>query len=209
MPSPPQLRMDLATFAMMALHVSLYRTSPNCSRSTWCAVTTLLRSQGTILSTYCRSRTFVRGRHNIVASGRQVFPLIGVADLEPGDLLGVADAPLLLIPLSALQQRTQAAGAHPGQASHSQVSVVASSTDAEGIAPAVPPPSPTLMECLNPAQRSAFRRVWARLPPHLREIAFDLHASGWDPPAIEHLEDVLWDSPDRSPPRRRSLGPAP
>ena len=34
---------------------------------------------------------------------------------EPGDLVGVADAPLLRIPLSALQHPTQAAGPHPGQ----------------------------------------------------------------------------------------------
>ena len=60
----------------------------------------------------------------------------------------------------------------------------------------MPPPSPTLMERLNPAQRSAFLRVWARLPPHLREIAFDSHDPGWDPPAIEQLGDVLCDFPD-------------
>ena len=70
------------------------------------------------------------------------------------------------------------------------------STDAEGIAPAVPPFSPTPMERLNPAQRSAFPRVWARLPPYLREIAFDLHDPGWDPPAIEQLGDVLCNVPD-------------
>ena len=118
------------------------------------------------------------GHEHFVASGRQVLPLIGVADLEPGDLVGVADAPLLRIPLGALQHPTQAAGPHPGQTSDSQVSAVASSTDTGGIAPAVPPPLPTLMERLNPAQRSAFIRVWARLQPHLREIAFDLHDPG-------------------------------
>ena len=31
---------------------------------------------------------------HFVASGRQVLPLTGVADLEPGDLVGVAHAPL-------------------------------------------------------------------------------------------------------------------
>ena len=120
-----------------------------------------------------------------------MLPLIGVADLEPGDLVGFADAPLLRIPLGALHHPIQAAGPHPGQTSDSQVSAVASSTDTEGIAPAVPPPSPTLTERLNPAQRSAFLRVWARLPPHLREIAFDLHDPGWDPPTIEQPGDVL------------------
>ena len=52
------------------------------------------------------------------------------------------------------------------------------------------------MERLNPAQRSAFLRVWAQLPPHLREIAFDLNDPGWDPSAIEQLGDVLCDFPD-------------
>ena len=33
-------------------------------------------------------------QEHFVASGRQVLPLTGVADLEPGDLVGVADAPL-------------------------------------------------------------------------------------------------------------------
>ena len=60
----------------------------------------------------------------------------------------------------------------------------------------MPPLLPALMERLNPAQRSAFLRVWARLPPHLREIAFDLRDPGWDPPAIEQLGDVLCDFPD-------------
>ena len=100
------------------------------------------------------------------------------------------------IPLGALQHPIKAAGPHPGQTSDSQVSAVASPTGAEGIVPAVPSPSPTLMERLNPVQRSAFLRVWARLPPHLREIAFDLHDPGWDPPTIEQLGDVLCDFSD-------------
>ena len=99
------------------------------------------------------------GQKHFVASGRQVLPLIGVADLEPGDLVGAADDPLSRIPLGALHHPTQAAGPHPGQTSDSQVSAVATSTDAEGIAPAVPSPSLTLVERFNPAQRSAYLRV--------------------------------------------------
>ena len=52
------------------------------------------------------------------------------------------------------------------------------------------------MARLNPARRSAFLRVWARLLAHLREIAFNLHDPGWDPPAIEQVGDVLCDLPD-------------
>ena len=52
----------------------------------------------------------------------------------------------LRIPLGALQHPIQAAGAHPGQTLDSQVSTIAKSTDAERVAPAVPPPSPTLIK---------------------------------------------------------------
>ena len=41
-------------------------------------------------------------RH-FVASGRQIIPLVGVSNLEPADLLGVAHAPLMCVPLDALQ----------------------------------------------------------------------------------------------------------
>ena len=125
-----------------------------------------------------------------------MLPLIGVADLEPGALVGVADAPCLRVLLGALQHPIQATGPHPGQTSDSQVSAVACWRDEQGIAPVVPPPSPTLMKRLNPAQCSAFLRVWARLPTHLREIAFDLHDPGWDPPTIEQLGGVLCDVSD-------------
>ena len=121
---------------------------------------------------------FISGQKHFVASGRQVLPLIGVADLEPGDLVGVADAPFVRVSLGALQHTTHAAGPHPGQTLDSQVSAVARSPDTEGAAPAVPLPSPALMERLNPAQRSVFLCVWAPLSPHLREMAFDLHDPG-------------------------------
>ena len=39
---------------------------------------------------------------HFVASGQQVLPLAGVADLEPGDILGVAHAPLMRVPLDVL-----------------------------------------------------------------------------------------------------------
>ena len=55
------------------------------------------------------------GQKHFVASGRQVLPLIGVAELEPGYLVGVADSPLLRILLGALQHPIKAAGPHPGQ----------------------------------------------------------------------------------------------
>ena len=131
------------------------------------------------------------GQKHFVSSRRQVLPLTGVADLGPGDLVGVADVPLLLVPLRALQHITHATRPHPGQTSDSQVSAVVRSPDTEVAAPAVPSPPPAQLERLNSSQRSSFPYVWARHPPHLQEIAFDLHDPGWDPPAIEKLGDVL------------------
>ena len=68
-------------------------------------------------------------QEHFVASGRQVLPLTGVADLEPGDLVGVAHAPLLRVPLDASQHVTHAAEPHPGQTADCQVSAVTSSPD--------------------------------------------------------------------------------
>ena len=138
-----------------------------------------------------------------------MLPLTGVADLEPGDLVGVADAPLWCVPLGALQHLTHAAGPHPGQTSNSQVSAVARSPDTEGIAPAVPLPSPALMERLNPAQRSAFLCVWTRLPLHLLEIASDLHDLGWDPRPSNNWGMCSATFLTCSPPPRRILSPVP
>ena len=40
-------------------------------------------------------------QEHFVSSGRQMLPLIGVADLKPGDLVGIAHAPLLRFPRNA------------------------------------------------------------------------------------------------------------
>ena len=45
-------------------------------------------------------------QEHFVASGRQVIPLTGFEDRKPGDLVGVALAPLLRVPLDALQHHT-------------------------------------------------------------------------------------------------------
>lgn len=42
---------------------------------------------------------------HFVVSGRQVLPVTGVADLEPGDLVGVAHSPLLRVPLDNCNTR--------------------------------------------------------------------------------------------------------
>ena len=44
-----------------------------------------------------------------------MIPFKGVADFEPGKVVGVADPLLLRVPLGALQHPTHAAGPHLGQ----------------------------------------------------------------------------------------------
>ena len=114
-------------------------------------------------------------QEHFVASGRQVLRLSGAADLESGDLVGVAHAPLLRVPLNALQHADQAAEPHPGQTAERQLSAGTSSPATGEAASAATWPSPALLERLKQDQRSSFLRVWDRLPPHLWEIAFDLH----------------------------------
>ena len=51
---------------------------------------------------------------HLVGSGRQVLPFVGVADLEPGELLRVAHAPLVLAPLDTLQHNSRVTGPYFG-----------------------------------------------------------------------------------------------
>ena len=67
------------------LEVNLVRSNGSPALTGHCLVDTL--PQPGILSM----------QEHFVASGRQVLPLTGVADLEPGDLVGVAHAPLLSV----------------------------------------------------------------------------------------------------------------
>ena len=45
--------------------------------------------------------SFLSTQEHFVAAGRQLLPLTGVADLDPGDLVGVAHSPLFSVPLGA------------------------------------------------------------------------------------------------------------
>ena len=58
-----------------------------------------------------------------------MLPLTGVADLEPGDLVGVVHPPLLRLPLDTLQHAARATEPHSGQTAGYQVSSVTSLLD--------------------------------------------------------------------------------
>ena len=84
-------------------------------------------------------------QEDFVASKRQVLFSTGVADLEPGPLVGVAYASLLRVTINALQHADQAAESHPGQTAERQVSAVTSSPATGEAAPAVTSPSAALL----------------------------------------------------------------
>ena len=126
---------------------------------------------------------------HFVGSGRQTIPLTGYRDLEPGDILGTASAPLLRVPLEALAQHD------------AQIDVT---TVAESLLPSMSlseatnvPPDPSyeppseLLHRLDDDQRVAFLRLWSTAPPHIRRINFALDAPGWEPSAIDALSATL------------------
>ena len=84
---------------------------------------------------------------HFVASGRQVIALVGVSNLEPGDLLGVAHAPLMSVPLDALQHVGRPSGHSSDLTGVTPVSAVTAPPLAAVDATASP--SPALLERLN------------------------------------------------------------
>ena len=112
---------------------------------------------------------------HFVASGLQVITLVGMSNLEPGDVLGVAHVPLMSVPLDDLQHVGRPSGLSSHLPGVTPVSAVTAPPLAAVAAPASP--SPALLERLTPEQRASFLRVWERLPSHLRVVAFDLHGS--------------------------------
>ena len=118
---------------------------------------------------------------HFVASGRQTIPLTGYRDLEPGDILGTASAPLLRVPLEVLTQ-------HNDQ--RDVIAVV--ETPATNTAPNISEqPSTELLHRLDDDQRESFLRLWSTIPHHIRHIDFALDAPGCDPGAIDTLSATL------------------
>ncbi len=157
---------------------------------------------------------------HFVSNGRQRIPLAGVSFLQPGDVLGLASAPLLQIPLSAVP-RDDLSEELPSSSEHSSEDILGpvSSGDGSSVSPTSDPfvynlherpdgsaedvpdasspdtsrssPPTTLLERLTPDQRTSFSAMWEALPPHLREITFNLQGPGWTPEVITDLGNVL------------------
>ena len=125
-----------------------------------------------------------------VSSGRQLIPLTGYKDLEPGDILGTASSPLLRVSLEALSLYDALA----------DVSALAESPTPPSPQPVPSPnitpdppdePPPELLDRLDPSQRELFLRLWNTVPPHIRRIDFALDAAGWDPAALDALSTTF------------------
>ena len=81
---------------------------------------------------------------HFVASGRQVLPLVAVANLEPGDILGVGYAPLMCVPLDAMQYDSRPPDLSSDPPAGTPISAAATTASR----------SPALLECLTPEQRA-------------------------------------------------------
>ena len=125
-----------------------------------------------------------------VSSGRQLIPLIGYQDLEPGAVLGTASSSLLRVPLEALTLHnvptdvSALAESPPNPASLTAPSLT-TATDSPDEHPR------ELLHRLNHNQRESFLRLWTTVPPHIRRIDFALDSPGWVPPAIDALSDTF------------------
>ena len=125
-----------------------------------------------------------------VSSGRQLIPLTGCQDLEPGDILGTASSPLLRVSLEALSLHDVLA----------DVSALAESPTPPSPQP-VPPPNITSdppneppserLDRLGSSQREPYLRLGNTVPPQIHRIDFALDAAGWDPAALDALSSTL------------------
>ena len=126
-----------------------------------------------------------------VFSGRQLIPLTGYQDQEPGDVLGTALSPLLRVPLETLTfhnvptdvSALAKSPTNPASQTAPSVMTVPDSPDE--------PPPPKLLHRFNHSQCESFLRPWNTVAPHIRRIDLALDAPGWDPPAIDALSDTL------------------
>ena len=124
-----------------------------------------------------------------VGLGRQNIPLTGYRNLEPGDILGAASAPLLRVPLEALTpQDTQndvtpvAESPLPSESPSLATNVTHDTSDKR---------SSELLHRFDEDQRESFLRLWNTVPPHIRRIDLALDAPGWEPSAIDTLSATL------------------
>ena len=105
---------------------------------------------------------FPSKEEHVVTSGRKVIALVVVSYLEPGEILGVAHAPLMCVPLDTVQHDGRPSGPSSGPTWVTPISAVTASPLAA--AAATTSPSPALLERSTLEQHASFLRVWEQLP---------------------------------------------
>ena len=131
---------------------------------------------------------------HFVASGRQIIPLTGHRDLEPGDILGTVSHPLLRIPL-------ETSAPHDTQPNVTTIAespaTLAPPSTATNVTPDTSDDPPNkLLHRLDDVQRESFLRLWNAVPRHIRKMDFALDAPGWAPNAIDALGATLTEYTD-------------
>ena len=119
----------------------------------------------------------VSSEERFVTDRRQLIPLAGVSDFEMSDLLGTTAAPLLQVPLSAVE--------HPGSCDP-HVFVLNEQRETSGMpdtpsvesAPLEVPLLPSVIDRLSDDQRRSFTDMLNQLPSNLRETTFDPQGPG-------------------------------
>ena len=112
-----------------------------------------------------------------VSSGRQLIPLTGYQDLDPGDILSTASWPLLRVPLEALTPHNVPADV--SALTESPTTTASQTAPSLTTAPDFPDePPPELLHRLDHNQHESFLRPWNTVPPHIRRIDFALNAAG-------------------------------
>ena len=125
-----------------------------------------------------------------VSSGRQLIPLAGYQDLEPGDVLGTASSSLLRVPLEALiLYDVPADVSAPAEPSITPASQTAPPPNTAPDPRTTPPPE--LLHRLDHNRHESFFRLWNTVPTHIRRIYFALDAAGWDSTALDALSATL------------------
>ena len=111
------------------------------------------------------------GEEHFVVSGRQVIPLVEVSNLEPGNIPGVAHAPLMCVSLDALQHDGRPSGPSSGSPGVTPISDVMSSPLTAATATASP--LPALLERLTSCMT-----IDARIPTMPGRSTLGVHRSG-------------------------------
>ena len=140
----------------------------------------------------------------VVREGKQTIPLSSheYVEIPSGALLGASNGPMLPTTLenAGLQEPVKKSCV----ATVTKGSQLDEDRGQESDREEEPPD--TLGVHLPPPQRESLKRVWLKLPKHIREIKFKLGGQGWKPKIIRRLGKVLMEYQHRFSRGQEDLG---